>query len=159
MHCDDLELEQESSSLEDERVLVNLERNGEHSVPIEGFVRFEHNAHECNGEHSVIEEFVNDDELLEEFIADCSIPSVNTSSRHRSVSISSTVTPTQADEPPITQETDQAGAIAVDQDGLQSGEAFIVPSDFDSGRFCFANNDCAMMRTHHICDTARTSVF
>jgi hypothetical protein len=71
MHCDDLELEQEGSSLEDERVPVNLERNGEHSVPSEGFVSFEHNAHECNGEHSVIDEFVNDDELLEEFIADC----------------------------------------------------------------------------------------
>jgi hypothetical protein len=106
----------------------------------------QHNAHECNGEHSVIDEFVNDDDLLEEFIADCSIPSVNTRSRRRSASISSTVTPTQADEPPITQESDQAGAEAVDQDGLQSGEAFIVPSDFNSGRFCFANNDCAMMR-------------
>jgi hypothetical protein len=47
----------------------------------------------------------------------------------------------------------------VDQDGLQSGEAFIVPSDFDSGRFCFANNDCAMMRIYHICDTARTPHF
>ncbi len=41
-----------------------------------------------------------------------------------------------------------------EQTGLESGKAFLVPSDFDKGRYCFTNNDRAMMRLYSLCDQA-----
>jgi hypothetical protein len=41
-----------------------------------------------------------------------------------------------------------------EQTGLESGKAFLVPSKFDKGRYCFTNNDRAMMRLYSLCDQA-----
>jgi hypothetical protein len=41
--------------------------------------------------------------------------------------------------------------------GLQSGEAFSIPSDIQKGWFCFTNNDCSMMRMYNLCDEAGSS--
>jgi hypothetical protein len=41
-----------------------------------------------------------------------------------------------------------------EQTGLESGKAFLVPSHFDKGRYCFTNNDWAMMRLYSLCDQA-----
>jgi hypothetical protein len=41
-----------------------------------------------------------------------------------------------------------------EQTGLKSGKAFLLPSDFDKGRYCFTNNDRAMMRLYSLCDQA-----
>ena len=38
--------------------------------------------------------------------------------------------------------------------GLESGNAFLLPPDFNKGRFCFTKNDRAMMRLYNICDEA-----
>jgi hypothetical protein len=38
--------------------------------------------------------------------------------------------------------------------GLESGEAFVIPSDFQKGRFCFTTNDRSMMRMYNLCDEA-----
>jgi hypothetical protein len=38
--------------------------------------------------------------------------------------------------------------------GLQTGEAFVIPSDFQKGRFCFTTNDRSMMRMYNLCDEA-----
>jgi hypothetical protein len=38
--------------------------------------------------------------------------------------------------------------------GLESGDAFVVPTDFQKARFCFTNNDRSMMRMYNICDEA-----
>jgi hypothetical protein len=35
-----------------------------------------------------------------------------------------------------------------EQTGLESGKAFLLPSRFDKGRYCFTNNDRAMMRLY-----------
>jgi hypothetical protein len=41
-----------------------------------------------------------------------------------------------------------------EQIGLESGKAFLVCSNFDKGRYCFTNNDRAMMRLYSLCEQA-----
>ena len=79
--------------------------------------------------------------------------------RQRSDSLSHANNPTETEQPANTTRNDQNEAEVVENDGLQNGQAFRVPNDFDSGRFCFANKDCAMMRIYHICDEAKTPRF
>ena len=38
--------------------------------------------------------------------------------------------------------------------GLESGDAFVVPTNFLKARFCFTNNDRSMMRMYNLCDEA-----
>jgi hypothetical protein len=47
-----------------------------------------------------------------------------------------------------------ANASAPPATGLASGKAFLLPADFDKGRYCFTNNDRAMMRFYSLCDNA-----
>jgi hypothetical protein len=47
-----------------------------------------------------------------------------------------------------------ANASATPAIGLESGKAFLLPADFDKGRYCFTNNDRAMMRFYSLCDNA-----
>jgi hypothetical protein len=63
---------------------------------------------------------------------------------------------TETEQPANALQNDQTEVEEVENDGLQNGEPFRVPNDFDSGRFCFPNKDCAMMRIYHICDEAKT---
>jgi hypothetical protein len=47
-----------------------------------------------------------------------------------------------------------ANASATPTTGLESGKYFLLPADFDKGRYCFTNNDRAMMRLYSLCDNA-----
>jgi hypothetical protein len=47
-----------------------------------------------------------------------------------------------------------ANASVTHATGLESGKAFLLPATFDKGRYCFTNNDRAMMRFYSLCDNA-----
>jgi hypothetical protein len=71
----------------------------------------------------------DDFEVLDEyFIADCNQVALSSSTRSPSNIV-----------------TMQQKATVSPVPGLQSGETFVKPSDFQKGRFCFTTNDCSMM--------------
>jgi hypothetical protein len=74
-------------------------------------------------------------DLNETFVADC-----NPAASHSSTRSPSTMLPTLEEKAPVS--------------GLESGEAFVVPSVFQKARFCFTNNDRSMMRMYNLCDEA-----
>jgi hypothetical protein len=55
----------------------------------------------------------------------------------------------QLNLPPAIQEV-----TPTEQIGLKSGKAFLLPSNFDKGGYCFTNNDGAMMKLYSLCDQA-----
>jgi hypothetical protein len=47
-----------------------------------------------------------------------------------------------------------ANASVTPATGLESVKAFLLPAEFDKGRYCFTNNDRAMIRFYSLCDNA-----
>lgn len=43
--------------------------------------------------------------------------------------------------------------------GLDSGKAFLLPTDFDKGQYCYTNNNPAMMRLYSLCDQAYSPLY
>jgi hypothetical protein len=74
---------------------------------------------------------------------------VNNSLQYASLPANALVTPPSDLEVSL-----PANASVTPATGLESGKAFLLPADFDKGRYCFTNNDRAMMRFYSLCDNA-----
>jgi hypothetical protein len=117
-------------------------------------------SHEAFPPHGVLE-----DEEYERFLSDCNCPPptnfavpsiphlgqpVNNSLQNASLPPANALDTLPSD----LEVSLPADASATPATGLEYGKAFLLPTDFDKGLYCFTNNDRAMMRFYSLCDNA-----
>jgi hypothetical protein len=162
--CGEMSSSEDRSADEETMIYDDLDSNGENFNTEEEVITNPDTNVDTGSVENMTVPLVTDDDLLEEFMADCRIPSVTTRSRHRTevmadtgLSDSSSLEEvTETEQAPTVEKIQTSDTETVINDQLQSGRAFLVTDDFDVGRFCFNKKDCAMMRLYHICDKANT---
>ena len=105
----------------------------------------------------VVDDELNDDDLMELFLSECNHPSSPTLLQAASTTA---IPPIPRQPPPTPAGQEQQHNVPVHltpvlaTPSLDTGEAYLLPPQYDKGRFCFTNQDRAMMRLYNLGDQA-----